>query len=155
MPSCQLPKHTWPEDINIYICGTRGSVQFSPLRKCSQRVSDHWIRLTWCAHGIKSNQIKLYGEQGAQTMHQWWFNISVSVIVQSPRIIIIPYVVFLATNLLSGARPDDKENRENLLMYHVLSKRLKKNQTGPWWTMMRSVEICCGWIPAWGKKPVY
>ena len=42
----------------------RGSVQFASVP------SDHWIRLTWCAHGIKSNQIKLYGEQGAQTMHQ-------------------------------------------------------------------------------------
>ena len=49
-----------------------------------------------------------------------WFNL-----VQSPRIIIIPYVVFLATNLLSGAHfDDDKENRESLLMYHVLSKKI-------------------------------
>ena len=34
--------------------------------------------------------------------------------------------------VLSGARfDDDKENKENLLMYHILSKRFLKKLAGP------------------------
>ena len=62
------------------------------------------------------------------TMHKWWFN--GFVVVRLPRIVIVPYVVFLSRlattsflELVLMMMRQIKENLLKMLVYHVFSKR--------------------------------